>query len=551
MLQKLIVNNYAIIDHLSFEPDGKLNIITGETGAGKSIILGALSLILGVRADTSVLINKEEKCVVEAYFDVVGNSLFAESLKEHDVDHDDICIIRREIGKSGRSRAFVNDTPVTLGVLEELTGKLVDLHQQFDHLSLESDYFQLNIIDALSGNNAVLKEYGSIYTTYSSKKHRLAKLKAEQAHSIAEKDYKQFQLSELEEAAFKNNEIEDAEQQLRQLENGERILGVLQYGTSLLEDGEQPLVNELKRLSQQLDSIQTVMEGVPELYNRVESAYIELKDIAQELSAVGDKVLLDEQLIQELRDRVDLGNKLMKKHTVQTTDDLIAIQLRLSDELGKDQQADEEILVLEKDVEELYGNLIVAGNELTASRVGVVDGLCNKMNELLALVGMPNARFKVDITQVKDPSVYGLDVVTFLLDANKSGVLAPIYKAASGGEMSRIMLCLKSLTAKALQLPTLIFDEVDSGISGEAAKQVGVLLRELATYHQVICITHQPQVAGKGTRHFFVFKQDISGKIATQIRVLSDKERVEAIARMIGGDTPSEAAINNAKELIA
>ena len=551
MLQKLIVNNYAIIDHLSFEPDGKLNIITGETGAGKSIILGALSLILGVRADTSVLINKEEKCVVEAYFDVVGNSLFAELLKEHDVDHDDICIIRREIGKSGRSRAFVNDTPVTLGVLEELTGKLVDLHQQFDHLSLESDYFQLNIIDALSGNNAVLKEYGSIYTTYSSKKHRLAKLKAEQAHSIAEKDYKQFQLSELEEAAFKNNEIEDAEQQLRQLENGERILGVLQYGTSLLEDGEQPLVNELKRLSQQLDSIQTVMEGVPELYNRVESAYIELKDIAQELSAVGDKVLLDEQLIQELRDRVDLGNKLMKKHAVQTTDDLIAIQLRLSDELGKDQQADEEILVLEKDVEELYGNLIVAGNELTASRVGVVDGLCNKMNELLALVGMPNARFKVDITQVKDPSVYGLDAVTFLLDANKSGVLAPIYKAASGGEMSRIMLCLKSLTAKALQLPTLIFDEVDSGISGEAAKQVGVLLRELATYHQVICITHQPQVAGKGTRHFFVFKQDISGKIATQIRVLSDKERVEAIARMIGGDTPSEAAINNAKELIA
>lgn len=551
MLQKLIVNNYAIIDHLSFEPDGKLNIITGETGAGKSIILGALSLILGVRADTSVLINKEEKCVVEAYFDVSGNSLFAELLKGHDVDHDDICIIRREIGKSGRSRAFVNDTPVTLGVLEELTSKLVDLHQQFDHLSLESDYFQLNIIDALSGNSAVLKEYGSLYTTYSSKRQRLAKLKAEQAHSIAEKDYKQFQLSELEEAAFKNNEIEDAEQQLKQLENGERILGVLQYGTSLLEEGEQPLVNELKRLSQQLDSIQTVMEGVPELYNRVESAYIELKDIAQELSAVGDKVLLDEQLMQELRERVDLGNKLMKKHSVQTTDELIAIQLRLSDELGKDQQADEEIVVLEKEVEELYGKLIVAGNELTASRVSVVDGLCSKMDELLALVGMPNARFRVDVTQCKEPSVYGLDIVTFLLDANKSGAFAPIYKAASGGEMSRIMLCLKSLTAKALQLPTLIFDEVDSGISGEAAKQVGVLLRELATYHQVICITHQPQVAGKGTRHFFVFKQDVSGKIATQIRVLSDKQRVEAIARMIGGDTPSEAAINNAKELIA
>lgn len=551
MLQKLIVNNYAIIDHLSFEPDGKLNIITGETGAGKSIILGALSLILGVRADTSVLINKEEKCVVEAYFYVAGNSLFAELLKEHDVDHDDICIIRREIGKSGRSRAFVNDTPVTLGVLEELTSKLVDLHQQFDHLSLESDYFQLNIIDALSGNSAVLKEYASVYTTYSSKKQRLSKLKSDQAHSIAEKDYKQFQLSELEEAAFKNNEIEEAEQQLRQLENGERILSVLQYGTSLLEDGEQPLVNELKRLSQQLDSIQAVMEGVPELYDRVESAYIELKDIAQELSAVGDKVLLDEQLMQELRERVDQGNKLMKKHSVQTTDDLIAIQLRLSDELGKDQQADEEIVMLEKEVEELYGKLIVVGNELTASRMGVVDGLCSKMNELLALVGMPNARFRVDITQSKEPSVYGLDIVMFLLDANKSGVFAPIYKAASGGEMSRIMLCLKSLTAKALQLPTLIFDEVDSGISGEAAKQVGVLLKELASYHQVICITHQPQVAGKGTRHFFVFKQDISGKIATQIRVLSDKERVEAIARMIGGDTPSEAAINNAKELIA
>lgn len=551
MLQKLIVNNYAIIDRLSFEPDSNLNIITGETGAGKSIILGAFSLILGVRADTSVLINKEEKCVVEAYFEVAENKVFNALLKEHDIEEDSICIIRREISKSGRSRAFVNDTPVTLSVLEELTSKLVDLHQQFDHLSLEDDYFQLNIVDALAANGNFFRDYRATYTSYSTVKQRLAKLKAEQAQSIAEKDYKQFQLSELEEADLKSGEIESAEQQLKQLENGERILSVLQYGTSLLEEGEQPLINELKRLSQQLDSIQDVMDGVPELHDRVESVYIELKDIAQELAGVGDKVLLDEQLMQELRERIDLGNKLLKKHGVQSTDELIEIQLRLSNELNKEQQADDEIEALEKQVEELHVKLESTGKDLSKSRVSVVEGLCAKMNELLSLVGMPNARFNVSIEKADVPGVYGWDIVTFELDANKSGVFAPIYKAASGGEMSRIMLCLKSLTAKALQLPTLIFDEVDTGISGEAARQVGILLRELAGYHQVICITHQPQVAGKGTRHFYVFKQDVNGKIATQIRILTDTERVDAIARMIGGDTPSEAAISNAKELIA
>lgn len=551
MLQKLIVNNYAIIDRLSFEPDSNLNIITGETGAGKSIILGAFSLILGVRADISVLINKEEKCVVEAYFEVAENKVFNALLKEHDIEEDSICIIRREISKSGRSRAFVNDTPVTLSVLEELTSKLVDLHQQFDHLSLEDDYFQLNIVDALAANGNFFRDYRATYTSYSTVKQRLAKLKAEQAQSIAEKDYKQFQLSELEEADLKSGEIESAEQQLKQLENGERILSVLQYGTSLLEEGEQPLINELKRLSQQLDSIQDVMDGVPELHDRVESVYIELKDIAQELAGVGDKVLLDEQLMQELRGRIDLGNKLLKKHGVQSTDELIEIQLRLSNELNKEQQADDEIEALEKQVEELHVKLESTGKDLSKSRVSVVEGLCAKMNELLSLVGMPNARFNVSIEKADVPGVYGWDIVTFELDANKSGVFAPIYKAASGGEMSRIMLCLKSLTAKALQLPTLIFDEVDTGISGEAARQVGILLRELAGYHQVICITHQPQVAGKGTRHFYVFKQDINGKIATQIRILTDTERVDAIARMIGGDTPSEAAISNAKELIA
>lgn len=551
MLQKLIVNNYAIIDRLTFEPDAKLNIITGETGAGKSIILGAFSLILGVRADTSVLINKDEKCVVEAFFDVTDNFSFNELLKEQDIEEDKVCIIRREISKSGRSRAFVNDTPVTLNVLESLTSKLVDLHQQFDHLSLEDDYFQLNIVDALASDRTLFKEYRNIYVDYSAAKQKLTKLKAEQAQNIAEKDYKEFQLNELEEAAFKNDEIEHAEQQLKQLENGERILSVLQQATSVLEEGDMPLVNELKRLSQQLDSIQDVMEGVPELHERLESAYIELKDIAAELGSVGDKVLLDEQLMQELRDKVDLGNKLLKKHGVQTTNELIDIQLKLSDELSKGQKADDEIEWLEKEVAQLFERLREKGERLTESRQGVVSGLCDKMNELLALVGMPNARFNVDITQSDVPGLYGFDIITFLLDANKSGKYAPIYKAASGGEMSRIMLGLKSLTAKALQLPTLIFDEVDTGISGEAARQVGILLRELSEYHQVICITHQPQVAGKGTRHFYVYKQDVSGKITTQIRVLKEEERVDAIARMIGGDTPSEAAISNAKELIS
>ncbi len=550
MLQKLVIRNYAIIDHLTIEPDAHLNTVTGETGAGKSIILGALSLILGERADTSVLINKNEKSVVEGYFDVSNNDVFKHALTEAELDNEAQCIIRREISTNGKSRAFVNDTPVTLNLLNKLTSLLVDLHQQFDHLALETDNFQVEALDAISNTIAAAENYRKLYYKHKSIKQKLADNRERQAQWQKEADYKQYLLDELVQAAFKNEEIEQADQQLKQMSHSERIVSVLQTARQLLEEGEQPLVNELKRINQQLQSITDVMPEIKPLQERISSAWAELKDIAGELEHEEGKVMLDPAVMEELLQRVDLGNKLLKKHGANTTAELITLQQKLEEELKATMDVNEAIEKLAKEEGAVYKELITEAEKLSAQRKKALPQFIKKINELLVLVGMPNARFDVRLENVP-PSAHGTDQIQFLLDANKSGQFQLLQKAASGGEMSRIMLCIKSLTAKALHLPTLIFDEVDTGISGEAARQVGLLLRELSQYHQVICITHQPQVAGRGTRHFYVYKEaDKNERLSTKVKVLQADERVLAIARMIGGEQPSEAAISNAKELV-
>lgn len=552
MLQKLIIRNYAIIDHLTIEPNQSFNTVTGETGAGKSIILGALSLILGERADTSVLINKDDKCVIEAYFDVRGNDAFKSAIKEAELDEEDICIIRREISSNGKSRAFINDTPVTLSLLNKITSLLVDLHQQFGHLALEDDHFQMEVIDAIAQNDSELKTYRQLFRAYKKAESELAQLKDQQAQWQKESDYKQFLHDELSEAAFKEQEIEEAAQQLKQLNNAEKIISVLQNSHAALEEGEQPIVNELKKIAQQLQSVSDVMSEVIPLQERCLSVHAELKDIAAELSFLENKVNLDPALVVSLQDRVDLGYKLCKKHGVQTTAELLDIQKELATSLESSLNLSEAIERLEKAQEDTYKQVLSEAEKLSKKRIATAPGLASRMNELLALVGMPNATLKIDISKAPKPDAYGIDRVSFLLDANKSGQFLPVYKAASGGEMSRIMLCVKSLTAKAMHLPTLIFDEVDTGISGEAARQVGVLLNDLGKHHQIICITHQPQVAAKGAQHFFVYKDlDTNNRITTKVRVLKNEERIQAIAQMIGGETPSEAALQNARELVA
>ncbi|MCC6186682.1 MAG: DNA repair protein RecN [Chitinophagaceae bacterium] len=551
MLVQLSINNYAIIDKLNIKPDGHLNIVTGETGAGKSIILGAMSLILGERADTSVLINKEQKCVVEACFDISNNAKFKSALLAAELDEEEQCIIRREINSSGKSRAFVNDTPVNLTVLNSLTALLVDLHQQFDNHAIEDDAFQLFVVDVLAQNEEIKKRYIANFDEYQQITQELKSKQAQQLQWQKDVDYKQFLFDELEQFNFAPNEIENTEQQLKQLSASEKIISILQQARFVLDEGEQPLANEVKRQAQQLQSISDLLPDAQSLNERLLSIYAEAKDIASELELLESKISVNPAQMQLLEERLDAGLKLQKKHAVTSTNELIAIYKQLGEELAATLNLHEAISKLEEQHAKLLSKVHHIGKELTESRAKIAPKLSLEITKMLADVGMPNAQFKVTLNLLKQATFSGLDQIVFQLDANKSGNFQPVNKAASGGEMSRIALCIKSLIARAVHLPTLIFDEVDTGISGEAARKVAALLQDLAVYHQVICITHQPQVAAKGSTHFYVYKEaGKDGKINTQVRVLATEEKVFNIAQMIGGEEPSEAALNNARELV-
>ena len=550
VLQKLIIKNYAIIDHLVLEPDAGLNTITGETGAGKSIILGALSLILGERADTSVLINNQEKSLVEGHFDVSHIAGFRKVLEDAELDYENPCIIRREIAVNGKSRAFINDTPVNLSVLNKLVSMLVDLHRQFGHAALDEADHAANVLDMIGNHTEQTQVYIRLYQDHIRLSHHLNDLREKRAQWQKEADYKQYLFDELQQAAFQDNEIEDADQQLKQMANAERILSVLAGSRITLEEGENPLVNELKVMTKQLSGIADLLPEVVPVNDRLNSVWAELKDIAGEFEALESRVNADPEKTERLQQRIDLGYKLLKKHSVTDTAGLIGIAQKLEEELKATHDLNEAIEKMAVEESKTYTALVKAGEKLSALRAAVIPAFTGKINKMLALVGMQDAIIKVqhDHTQ---PGKHGMDDIQFLLDANKSGVYQPVQKTASGGEMSRIMLCIKSLTANAQNLPTLIFDEVDSAISGEAARQVGILLRDLAKRHQVICITHQPQVAARGSRHYFVYKEaDKTGRLTTRIRTLPQEDRILAIARMIGGSNPSEAAISNARELV-
>lgn len=550
MLQQLYIRNYVIIDELVFEPELHLNIVTGETGAGKSIILGALGLILGERADANTLRDKEKKCIVEARFDVNDNEAFAAIMLQEGLDNEPSCIIRREIAVNGKSRTFVNDTPVTLTLLSKLTSLLVDLHQQFGHLALKEDNFQMQVVDAVANNSELLKGYKSDYTSYKKIEKEIAERKAQQLQAQKEADYKQFLFDELEQAAFSTDEIEHADAQLKLLSSSERVITTLQSVRNILLEGDTPIVNELKRTVQQLQTINDVMNETEVLQQRLNAAYEEIKDVANELESLENKVSIDPQAMVSLQERIDIGYKLLKKHGLQSTNELIELHNQLSGDLQNTQTLSDDIMQLEEEQEKLLSSLVKKAKQLSQNRVDTIPSFEKRLNELLKVVGMPNAKLAIELQPLPNPTEHGLDSINFLLDANKSGNFTPVYKAASGGEMSRIMLSIKSLTAKAMQLPTLIFDEVDTGISGEAAKQVGILLKDLAKYHQVICITHQPQVAAKADTHFYIYKDEKNAEsITAKLRELNEEEHVFAIAQMIGGEKPSDVALKNAKEL--
>ncbi len=550
MLKKLFIQNYAIIDEITIDFSSQLNIITGETGAGKSILMGALGLILGERADSSVLLNTQKKCFIEGSFSVDGKKTVLDLLQQNDWDIEEELVLRREISANGKSRAFVNDTPATLQQLKALASLLVDLHQQFDTLELGDSDFQREVLDALAGNETTLAAYQKIYRQWQVSVKELVQLQQQKLAFHKELDYHRFLFTELSEAEWKENELEELDGELKLQSNAEGIKTTLTKVYFDLKESEQPVVQLLKQLVNQLQGYAALHPGLSAVITRLQSTQIELQDIADELEGINDTVSFDEKRIEWINQRLMDGYKLLKKHGVKTTEDLRNIQAELEYKLKAVLDMDETILAREEQVARLFNEAGSMADTLSKTRNKEIKPLEEKVNRLLIQVGMPNARLQVELKKENNLNSFGKDHIDFLFDANRSNRFEPIRKVASGGELSRLMLCIKSLVAQSVDLPTMIFDEIDTGISGEAARQVGFIMKELSASRQIICITHQPQIAGKANAHFFVYKEIKQDMVKTNIRLLNADERITAIARMLSGEKPTAAALENAKEMI-
>jgi len=550
MLTKLEIQNYILIDHLSIDLSNQLSVITGETGAGKSIIMGALGLILGDRADSTVCRDASKKCFIEGVFHLSDTKMYEPFFAENEIELHEELIIRREISAQGKSRAFINDTPVTLIVLKDLTSKLVDLHQQFDTMALGDTDFQRTVIDALASSQKELAQYQQTFTLWKEQEKKLQSLLTQKEDFEKTESYKQHLHKELAELQLQENEIENAEQELKFLENAVGIKSQLAASIQVLDNSDNPIVQQLKQMGLNLESIVKWQPDFATLVDRLKAAQIEIADIASDLNNWQDKIDFDDKKINLLQERLSLGYNLLKKHKVQTTAELLEITAALEKDLTEVLNLNDQISELTKRVKELEKEVISHAATLTSKREKQMTPLTNNVNKLLHQVGMPNAKIKVTIDEVPY-NLFGKDKVDILFDANNTQKFEPIKKVASGGELSRLMLCIKSLVAKSVDLPTMIFDEIDTGISGEPAKQVGLLLQNLGQARQVLCITHQPQIAAKGNAHLYVYKEQKGTTTHTYLKTLDAKERVQHIATMIGGDPPSKSAIDNAKELLA
>jgi len=549
MLTKLEIQNYILIDQLSIDLSSQLSVITGETGAGKSIIMGALGLILGDRADSTVCRDASKKCFIEGLFQLTNKNKYTSFFNEHEIELSNELIIRREISAQGKSRAFINDTPVTLAILKDLTSKLVDLHQQFDTLTLGDTEFQRTVIDALANVQKDLTNYQSSYTVWKENEKKLQQLIIEKENFEKTESYKKHLLEELTELSLKENELEQLEQELKFLENASSIKTQLAHGIYLLESSSNPILQELKQLGNNLEIIVKYQPEFSNLLDRLKATQIELVDIASELNNWQDKIEFDQNKTESIQERLSLGYHLQKKHKVQTTNELLTIQKQLEQDLTAVLNLNDSIDLLSKKVLEAATKSSELANLLSSKREKEKTPFTTSVIKLLHQVGMPNAEIKVTMDEVP-LNFYGKDRIDILFDANHTNKFEPIKKVASGGELSRLMLCIKSLVAKSVDLPTMIFDEIDTGISGEPAKQVGLLLQSLGQARQVLCITHQPQIAAKGNAHLYVYKEQKGNTTQTYLKTLNKTERVQHIAQMIGGDPPSKSALDNAKELL-
>jgi len=551
VINRLFIQNYAIIDEVAIDFARGLNIITGETGAGKSILIGALSLLLGARAEAAALKQKEKKCIVEGVFSVENNHAVKDFLTENELDIEPELVLRREITSSGKSRGFVNDTPVSMQQLRALASAIVDLHQQFDTLEIGDAGFQRVVVDTVANNENLLAQYQTQFHVWQKKQRDYKTLLERKANVSKELDYLQFQYDELAEINLQENELEDLELELKGLTHAEEIKSVLSEASNFLVDGEQPIVSEIKNIANRLSRFSDIQPEIAALTARLHSVQIELDDIGNEVVVLADNTNLDAGRIDFVNERLSVGYKLLKKHSVNTTNDLRIIQNDLAQRLADFQHIQDDENILLQAMDNAQKEALVLATKLTEQRKKVIPTIQKEIDALLRQMGMPNARIKIELNHLKEMNSYGQEDVVFLFDANNGGRFEPVQKVASGGELSRLMLSVKSLVARSVQLPTLIFDEIDTGISGEAAKQVGVLMKLLASNIQVISITHQPQIAGMADAHYFVYKQkNDNGPVKTGVKLLTKEERINAIAQMIGGEQPSDAALANARELV-
>lgn len=549
MIKRLSVRNYAIIEELEINfPEG-LTIITGETGAGKSILLGALGLIMGERADSKSLYNDEEKCVIEGIFDVSAYDL-KDFFEENDIDFEAECTVRRELTPAGKSRAFVNDTPVTLDVLRQLTGALVDLHLQFDTLDIHNVSFQLRMVDALAGNKQLLKDYQAEYRIFTQNKKRLAQMQEQNARSAQDLEFLNFQIVEFQKADLVDGEQEQLEAERDSLTHAEEIKRNLSAAFHHLSDGEMPLTGQLNDVLRSISEVKKYHPTIPDLHRRLEGLALELDDLAAEFERVAESTEANPERLMEVQQRLDAIYRLQSKHRVGTVKELLDIQETMQGQLDEIGDLSGEIEKLENEIAKQEKALRKLASQLTERRKNAAPSFAAKVLELLAQLSMPHTRFSVDFKEAANLTPTGLDDVNFLFAANPGSKMQLIKDVASGGELSRLTLVTKSLVASAIPLPTLIFDEIDAGVSGDVSLKMGNILRQLSNHHQVVVITHSAQVAAKADAHYFVYKKVDANATATKVKLLTPDERVRSIAVMLSQNPPSDAALANARELM-
>lgn len=548
MLQSLHIKNYALIQELTLTPTQGLNIITGETGAGKSIMLGAIGLLLGNRADSKVLFEQDEKCIIEGEFQIEHYNL-KPVFDEEELDYEPVCTIRREISPQSKSRAFINDTPVTLDVLKKLGERLMDVHSQHETLLLGDSDFQTEILDVVSDSKDIVLSYSGLFRNFRKLNRKLEDLSQQILSEKKELDYHNFLLSELQDAALKSGEQEALEDELQLLENAEEIKSKLSIVSGSMENDDVSILSLTQSALKSLDQISNFSVNLAALKERLGSVLIDLKDIKEEAFAEYESVEVNNERTEEVRERLSLIFNLLQKHGVHKVEDLLQIQQELEDKVQKVGNLDDELASVKNEVQAVQTQLISTGKELSAKRKFVIDELKAQLESLLKDLGMPNAIFQIKVESC-EPSVSGLDKITFLFSANKGIPAQELKNAASGGEFSRLMLCFKYILASKTNLPVIVFDEIDTGISGEIAIKVGKMLKQMAKGHQIISISHLPQIAALGDAHYFVYKKDLKDRSVSSIRQLDNSERLHHLAVMIGGDNPSQTAVNSAKELM-